>query len=168
MSQEEYNKEYYQKNKKSCQERMRKYYIKNREKIKEQSRKWAADHPEEVKARNKKWRENKEKRNAYERQRNFIRRREDPAFREYMKIKRRESYQRHKAKRLAEQLANRLPEVHASRARVHYAIKSGKIQKPQCCSSCNSSGLLHAHHNDYSKPLEVVWLCPLCHGETHI
>ena len=26
---------------------------------------------------------------------------------------------------------------------------------------------LHGHHEDYSQPLEVVWLCAPCHGLRH-
>lgn len=25
----------------------------------------------------------------------------------------------------------------------------------------------HAHHDDYSRPLDVIWLCPTHHGERH-
>lgn len=53
---------------------------------------------------------------------------------------------------------------------VYYAVKYGTLKKPAACSSCGrgSSGHgLQAHHTDYSKPLEVRWLCTACHGKTH-
>jgi hypothetical protein len=47
------------------------------------------------------------------------------------------------------------------------AIKKGIIKIPERCSNCNKNKKLHAHHPDYSKPLDVVWLCPRCHGMAH-
>jgi hypothetical protein len=31
------------------------------------------------------------------------------------------------------------------------------------CSVCGSTEKLHRHHHDYSKPLEVITLCQVCH-----
>ncbi len=50
---------------------------------------------------------------------------------------------------------------------VYKALKSGKIIKPQQCEQCGSDKFLHGHHDDYSKPLEVQWLCRLCHKGKH-
>lgn len=53
--------------------------------------------------------------------------------------------------------------VAAHRA-VYAAIKSGELKKPKSCAWCgNSFCRIEAHHEDYSKPLEVLWLCPSCH-----
>ena len=53
------------------------------------------------------------------------------------------------------------------------AIYRGKLI-PAPCESCGFSGrakdgrnLVHAHHEDYSKPLEVKWLCKSCHDKHH-
>lgn len=49
---------------------------------------------------------------------------------------------------------------------VKYAIKCGKlIRKP--CEVCGRSDRVHAHHCDYDKPLDVMWLCHLCHRAWH-
>ncbi len=62
--------------------------------------------------------------------------------------------------------ANRI-KVYAQR-KAAYAQRRGIIVKPVCCSSCDlATGRLHKHHPDYSKPLDVVWLCPKCHGFVH-
>lgn len=47
------------------------------------------------------------------------------------------------------------------------AVKKGKIKIMTSCESCGATGKLHKHHADYSKPLEVRWLCPKCHGRVH-
>jgi hypothetical protein len=48
------------------------------------------------------------------------------------------------------------------------AIRDGKLMSPDACEECRqASDQLHAHHEDYSKPLEVIWLCPPCHGYRH-
>jgi hypothetical protein len=46
------------------------------------------------------------------------------------------------------------------------AIKKGKIIKPTHCSKCGKAGKIEGHHEDYSKPLEVIWLCKACHNYT--
>ena len=47
------------------------------------------------------------------------------------------------------------------------AVKAGKLNKPSNCEVCGDDGRIEAHHNDYSKPLEVVWLCVRCHRRIH-
>jgi len=46
------------------------------------------------------------------------------------------------------------------------AIRSGRISK-EPCEVCGSKSRIHAHHDDYSKPLEVRWLCAKHHQEWH-
>ena len=52
--------------------------------------------------------------------------------------------------------------------KVYEAIKKGLLVKPDKCSSCGRNCFIHAHHADYSKPLEVEWLCVSCHKRLHI
>lgn len=47
------------------------------------------------------------------------------------------------------------------------AIRDGLAKKPSSCERCGSQCLIHGHHDDYSKPLEVRWLCSECHGAEH-
>jgi hypothetical protein len=47
------------------------------------------------------------------------------------------------------------------------AIKDGKIKKPKKCSRCDKKGKVLAHHKDYYKPLEVIWVCQVCHKQIH-
>lgn len=45
------------------------------------------------------------------------------------------------------------------------AIKYGKLLREPCSVCGNKKS--EAHHEDYSKPLEVMWLCQLHHSERH-
>lgn len=55
----------------------------------------------------------------------------------------------------------------AARAYVCAAIKEGVLVRPEECSSCLKSCKPEAHHEDYVRPLEVIWLCRSCHGRVH-
>ncbi len=47
------------------------------------------------------------------------------------------------------------------------AQKAGKLVKPARCQECRKpAARLEKHHEDYSKPLQVQWLCSACHGRT--
>lgn len=48
-----------------------------------------------------------------------------------------------------------------------YHLDAGNISKPKKCSKCPSILQLEAHHEDYSKPLVVLWLCNKCHVIIH-
>lgn len=54
-------------------------------------------------------------------------------------------------------------EKHNARGRLATAIRKGVV-KPESCW-CGKPG--QAHHPDYSKPLEVVWLCTEHHEGVH-
>ncbi len=58
-------------------------------------------------------------------------------------------------------------EKHKARQAVRWAVKSGKIAKDGNCALCNSGQDIEAHHRDYSKKLEVIWLCRNCHAIHH-
>jgi hypothetical protein len=54
------------------------------------------------------------------------------------------------------------PEKSKAHSKVSYALKTNKIKKEICfCGNVKSE----AHHEDYSKPLEVTWLCRKHHIE---
>lgn len=59
------------------------------------------------------------------------------------------------------------PEKYIAHTVVSNAIRDGVLKKAKACERCNADGLLHAHHEDYSKPLSVTWLCVPCHHERH-
>jgi ribosomal protein S27AE len=45
------------------------------------------------------------------------------------------------------------------------AIRDGRLEK-QPCEICGDAQV-HAHHDDYAKPLDVRWLCITHHNEWH-
>ena len=52
--------------------------------------------------------------------------------------------------------------------KVQRAVKSGVLTRPSTCPSCGARGVrIEAHHDDYSKPLNVRWLCSFCHKQEH-
>jgi len=45
-----------------------------------------------------------------------------------------------------------------------HAVRDGRVIKFPCFI-CGSKA--HAHHPDYDRPLDVIWLCPKHHKEAH-
>ena len=46
------------------------------------------------------------------------------------------------------------------------AMADGRLI-PCGCEECNATDKIDAHHDDYSKPLDVRWLCRSCHQKLH-
>lgn len=61
----------------------------------------------------------------------------------------------------------RYPEKSNAHNKVAIAIKCGKLTR-QPCEVCGADSPVEAHHDDYSKPLEVRWLCQYHHKEHHL
>jgi hypothetical protein len=75
---------------------------------------------------------------------------------------------REKYKLQGEAVRSRFPEKMKARRFMRTAIGNGTLLKPSKCSLCESEEFqIDAHHPDYSKPLEVVWVCKPCHGIVH-
>ena len=49
--------------------------------------------------------------------------------------------------------------------KVYYAVKVGKIIKPDTCQICGTTDNIQAHHEDYNKPFDIIWVCQHCHVE---
>jgi hypothetical protein len=58
------------------------------------------------------------------------------------------------------------PKKYKAHGIVARAIRGGKLF-PEPCEICGSFGNIHAHHDDYDKPLNVRWLCATCHCLWH-
>lgn len=52
-----------------------------------------------------------------------------------------------------------------AREAVKYALRAGRLKRAPCeaCGAFETD----AHHDDYSKPLVVRWLCRVCHAAHH-
>jgi hypothetical protein len=56
---------------------------------------------------------------------------------------------------------------------IHNRLARGELVRPSHCNRCGKADVkasdgrstIHAHHNDYSKPLDVEWLCAKCHAK---
>lgn len=70
--------------------------------------------------------------------------------------------QSHKA--AAERWAAKHPERRRASHTVNNAVRDGRL-KPQPCWCCGEKA--EAHHPDYSRPLDVVWLCSQHHKDAH-
>ena len=115
-------------------------------------------------------------------------------YREYKKAHRRETAEAERSRRAAdpqrcresekryrernqEQIRQRAAERllrHPARVRAKSAVdaakKNGTLTPSSECERCGhdfSAYPRHAHHPDYTKPLDVEWLCALCHNRHH-
>lgn len=55
-------------------------------------------------------------------------------------------------------------------AKLRQQVGFGNINKPSTCSNCGQQKQqdeIHGHHEDYTKPYSVIWLCEKCHAYLH-
>lgn len=67
-------------------------------------------------------------------------------------------------RRASKRYVERYPAKKAATTAVKNAIRDGRLIR-QPCECCGAWA--QAHHDDYSKPLDVRWLCPKHHAEWH-
>lgn len=51
------------------------------------------------------------------------------------------------------------PQKGRARSQIRYALLKGKLKKRSCEIYRCEESKTEAHHSDYSKPLDVIWLC---------
>lgn len=80
------------------------------------------------------------------------------------------AYDRARGNRLTDeyirQYSKKNPRKIAAIAAVSRAKRKGVLIK-QPCEVCGTTQNIHAHHDDYAKPLDVRWLCAMHHRRWH-
>lgn len=56
---------------------------------------------------------------------------------------------------------------YAAHTLLNNALRSGLVVKQSNCALCWEQKKVEAHHEDYLKPLDVLWLCIDCHKKAH-
>lgn len=114
--------------------------------------------------------ENREANADYYREYDAKRFQDDPKVRQRHKRYQATEAGRESTRKARQKWINKRPEARAAHLILGNAVRDGKIQKPNHCSRCNAvkkSRHIHAHHHDYTKPLDVTWICVQCHKDEH-
>ena len=80
------------------------------------------------------------------------------------------AYDRERGHRQGYEYTKEYRERYPNKCRAHRlvsnAIKSKRLYKLPC-EVCRTTEKIHAHHDDYAKPLNVRWLCSAHHSQWH-
>lgn len=95
-----------------------------------------------------------------------LRRLTNPAVRAYDRERAKTPSRREKATAITSNWRRKNPDAYRAQNALNNAVRDGKIERKPCEICAQPKGV-HAHHRDYSKPLDVVWLCPRCHHRLH-
>lgn len=91
--------------------------------------------------------------------------RTNPAVQEYDRARAKTPKRKAQAARIGRAWREKNPAGYQAQTEVGNAIREGRIAKEPCLF-CGRDDV-HAHHKDYAKPLDVIWLCPRCHHRLH-
>ncbi len=132
-------KENYWKNREKRILQVKRYYKKNWAKRNKQKKQWA--------------KKNKEK------------------LREYRKNYYKRYYQTEKGKAILKKSGKKWLESNKFKRLCHYAVRNAirrsELIKPKRCTQCNRKIRMLGHHPNYTKPLDVLWVCHDCHMAFH-
>lgn len=149
-------KERRQKDPERAREIVRRSAKKNYESIRESQRKHRFENREKINSRR---REQRKPRAQELNEKEKERRKNDPNFHIGNRIRYKRYYEKNREKLLPQRRAHEL---------VMFAVKLEIIKRPEKCEKCMKECKPHGHHTDYSKPLDVVWLCHSCHKLEHL
>lgn len=146
----EYARNYYKKNKEASSLKRKEYYKNNKDNELEKQKKYYQENKETIRLKaNAKQKTPQEREKANARSRKWAKENRE---RHYLNSKR---------------SRERNPERHKAHQYVNWALRLEVLKKPENCSKCERRIKVEGHHTDYSKPLEVVWLCRTCHLKEH-
>lgn len=91
--------------------------------------------------------------------------RANPKVQEYDRVRAKTKKRRDLAREITKRWRSNNPLGYKAHTAVSNAVRDGKLFKKPC-EICGDNKV-HAHHKDYSKPLDIVWLCPKCHHRLH-
>lgn len=89
----------------------------------------------------------------------------NPRVQEYDRERAKTPERKAQARRISVRWRTEHPDAYKAHTAVSNAVRDGKLKK-QPCAICGTDKV-HAHHQDYAKPLEVKWLCAKCHHRVH-
>lgn len=94
-----------------------------------------------------------------------IRRRTNPSVQEYERKRSKTPERREMARNYSKAWREKNPQGYKAHSLVGSAVALGRLKRLPC-EFCSAEEV-HAHHKDYSKPLDVIWLCAKCHHRLH-
>ncbi len=159
-----YDKEYYKKNKEHLSKKNKEWERNNPKKVKEYKINWAKANKRKVRKSKEKYRKkNREKIREkgieyYYKNKEKYRinqkkwRKKNPIKNKILRDENRKIY------------GKKYPEKVKARNKSAYHIK---IPKGQLCQICNKRLAVERHHTDYSKPLNLLFVCRKCHKQRH-
>lgn len=86
---------------------------------------------------------------------------------QYDRLRANNPKRKEKRKTIISNWVKKHPEKVSAQQKLRRAIKSGLIIKWPVCALPECDKKPEAHHPDYSRPLDVVWLCTAHHRQTH-
>lgn len=79
----------------------------------------------------------------------------------------RAAWARGKGREAVDRYKARHPVKTKAREILTHAIATGQLINPRVCEKCGKDERVEGHHDDYSAPLSVRWLCRWCHRAWH-